>query len=148
MITKPRALALALAVTAVLGMSGLAFAGSGYKGGPCYGMNALSAEQQAEARKLHDEFRNSTESVRKQLIVKEAELRAEMSGRMPDARKIEELSKEIGGLRGQMLSARAGHNAKLESAGLPAPRGWKHGMDRGHRGDRRGWGGNHGGDNF
>ncbi len=142
--TTPRMLALALTATAVLGFSGVALA---WHGGPgyndrgsnqgCYGMQNSTPEQQAAAQKLFDEFQTSTDSVRQQLVVKEAELRAQTDSPSPDAQKIEALSQEIGKLRGQMLAARVGLDAKLRDAGLSAycgGNGMGNGMGMHHRG--------------
>ena len=70
--------------------------------------------------KLHNDFFTATESVRQQLITKQAELRAELVGSKPNPQKVEQLSTEIGALRGKMMNARIALEDKLEEAGIPA----------------------------
>ncbi len=147
--SQSRMLMLAIAATIVLGFSGVASAwhdGPGYyRGGP-----ALSPEQQAAVEKYQAEHYASTESIRQSLIVKQGELQAAMYGQTPDAQKIEQLSKEIGELKGKLLSAQASFNAQLAREGLPAYSGGYGGgygygpcANGGGHGHRGGWGGGH-----
>lgn len=147
--TTSRMLILAVAATAVLGFSGIANAwhgGGWHRGGPGAAGPAYTAEQQAAMDKLYQEHYAVTEATRQQLIVKQAELRAAMSGQNPDGGKIEQLSKEIGELEGKMLSARAALQSQMTREGIPAygygygHRGGGYGSGYGHRGGGRGWG--------
>ncbi len=146
--SKFRMLAAAAAATGILGFSGMAIAQPGpgpHRGGP-----ALTPEQQEIVKKYRTEHLTSTESVRKALIIKRAELKAAMIGQTPDTQRIEQLSKELGELKGKMLAARATLKAQLNKEGIPAhdphgmgPKGNKKGHhDRGD-GHRGGWNGGH-----
>lgn len=120
--TKNSFLALALASTIFLGFSGMAMAWPGAHGGGHNGAgytSALTPEQVTQAQQLHDEFYTSTVSLRQQMIVKNAELRAECMAEKPDTKKIEQLSTELGTLRGKMITQRNAFEAKFAAAGLP-----------------------------
>lgn len=157
---------LALASGIVFGMASLGQAagpiGPDY-GGPAYGMQ-LTPEQMEKARKIFTDNYAGMESTRQALAAKRAELAAQLDSPAPDRAKIESLSREIGELRGKMLSARAEVRSSLAKEGLPADfygpnapqRGyedgpaWHHGHGRHHdggwgRGWHRGWGGCMGG---
>lgn len=93
----------------------------GYYGcGGCWGQPALTAEQQMQAKKIFDESYEKTRNIRQTLGAKRAELDALLSGQDPDKSKIEDLSREIGELRGKMISERVEVRSKLAKAGLPA----------------------------
>ena len=151
-------LAATLVTTLFLGFSGGAIArdggyGGGYHGGGCGGMGGMSTaptltpEQTATVEKLHADFFTATVAIRQQLIVKRAELQAELLGNKPDPQKVEKLSTEIGTLRGKMINERNALASKLEEAGISTTYG---GMrpcalgntgcggddDMGHRGNR------------
>lgn len=98
-----------------------AFSGPGYYGcGGCWGQPALSAEQQMQAKKIFDESYEKTKNIRQTLGAKRAELDAQLSSPEPDKNIIENLSREIGELRGKMISERVEVRNKLAKAGLPA----------------------------
>lgn len=155
---------LALACGMVFGMASIGEAagpmGPDY-GCPAYGMQ-LTPEQMEKARKIFTDNYAGMESTRQALAAKRAELAAQLDSPAPDRAKIESLSREIGELRGKMLSARAEVRANLAREGLPtdfygssAPqrgyeygpyRGWHHGYGRHHGGGwHHGWGGCMGG---
>lgn len=158
---------LALACGMIFGMASMSQAagpvGSDY-GCPAYGMQ-LTPEQMEKARKIFTDNYAGMESTRQALAAKRAELSDQLNSTAPDRAKIESLSREIGELRGKLLSARAEVRANLAKEGLPvdfygpnAPqrgyeygpnRGWHHGHGPHHggwgRGWHRGWGGCMGG---
>lgn len=93
----------------------------GYYGcGGCWGQPVLTAEQQMQAKKIFDESYERTRNIRQALGAKRAELDALLSSQDPDKTKIEDLSREIGELRGKMISERVEVRRKLAEAGLPA----------------------------
>lgn len=111
----------------------------GYYGcGGCWGQPALTAEQQMQAKKIFDESYEKTRKIRQTLGAKRAELDALLSSQDPDKVKIEDISREIGELRGNMISDRVEVRSKLAKAGLPADLygtegfeengGWKRGV--------------------
>ncbi len=147
-----RMMALALAATAIFAFAGLAQArgmggGYGHGGGHGYGQGynapALTADQQAKAQKIFATHTAAVQPIQQQMIVKQAELQAQMISATPDSSKIEALSKEIGALRGKMLSERANLNAQLTKEGLPVGSGYGmgQGMGRGGMGQGMGRGG-------
>ena len=138
-----RILALAVMVTALLGFSGVANAAWG--DGPNDGAyQTLSKEQQTKMQNLHSEFFTATEDIRQQMIIKRAELQAEMISSKPNTAKIEALSTELGALDGKMLVERSKLNNRISAEGLPD---FCRGPGfMGHNGGAGGnWGGKHGG---
>lgn len=140
---------LMLALVLTLGLCGTSLAANGDEGdynqlpyGP-----QLTKEQMDKAQKIFNDNYASMNTTRKALTAKRAQLDAELASQTPDRAKIENLSREIGDLRGKMLSARVAVRAQLEEAGLPAdfygpnpaygqnmPRQWgpHHGQGRHH----------------
>lgn len=149
--TTIKMMTLALALSATVAVAGLAEArgmGGGYGrqgAGPVYGQGynapALTAEQQAAAQKIFAAHLAVVQPIKQQLIVKQAELQAQMISATPNAAKVEALSKEIGGLRGKMLAERANMNAQLTKEGLPAGGGYGMGRGAGQGVGRGGMGG-------
>lgn len=80
----------------------------------------LSQEQMAQARKIFNDNYASMEATRKALTAKRAELDAQLASPTPDKAKIESLSREIGELRGKILSSRVEVRTQLEKQGLPS----------------------------
>lgn len=117
---------LALAGVLALGMAGAAQAAGrdyrpdaqAYQGYPAN--PGFSAEQQAKAKKIHDETVAATSETREKLRAKRAELDAQLASPEPDKDKIESLSREIGELRGKLMAARVDMRAKLAKEGIPA----------------------------
>lgn len=85
---------------------------------PGYGRQ-ITPDQAAQAKQAYADNLAKMDSARKQLTVKRAELGAELSSMNPDTAKIESLSREIGELRGKLLSARAELRSKLQGQELP-----------------------------
>lgn len=128
-----------------------------------YGQQQLSPEQQAKAQAIYDETMASTNSARQALSMKRNQLDQELQSPNPDRGQIEQLSREIGELRGQLLAARAEARSRLSQQGLPPDcfggcygmrgmgmmNGWDgyfhhgrgHGRGHGHGGHRGGWDG-------
>lgn len=79
----------------------------------------LTPQQMAQAQKIFDESFADMETTRQTLAGKRAELDQLLASPNPDGRRIETLSREIGELRGKMLSHRAAVRNKLASQGLP-----------------------------
>lgn len=80
----------------------------------------LTTDQQAKARKIHDETVAATSETREKLRAKRAELDAQLASPEPDKGKIESLSREIGELRGKLMAARVDLRARLAKEGIPA----------------------------
>lgn len=136
--------AFGIAALLLAGLQGEARAQEGlyYGCGRCAGQPALTPEQQANARKIFNENYENTRNIREALGEKRAELDALLSAANPDKARIEDLSREIGELRGKMIAARVEVRNKLAQAGLPADLygtdgfegngGWSHGKRRHH----------------
>lgn len=103
----------------------------------------LSADQKARAQAILDQHMAETGQTRDALAAKNAALAEAMAAQSPDTAKIEQLSREIGELRGQIAVKRIELRKKFAEAGLPKntlakkqPRD-KHGNgDKFRRGDR------------
>ena len=113
-----RILALAVMATALIGFSGIANAGMG-NGSPCGYNQNLTPEQQTKMQSMHAEFLTATEATRQQLIMKRAELKAQMASSKPDTAKIEAISKELGVLEGKMRAECIKFNGQMSAEGLP-----------------------------
>lgn len=110
---------------ALAGILALGMAGAAQAAGRDYRPDAqvypgLSAEQQAKAKKIHDETVAGTSETREKLRAKRAELDAQLASPEPDKDKIESLSREIGELRGKLMAARVDLRARLAREGIPA----------------------------
>ena len=150
-----RTMTLALAAALILSLCATAMARQGgddsrRHGG--YAMSELTPEQSATVEKLHEAFFTATEPIRQQMIVKQAELKAELIAGKPNAQKVEQLSTELGALRGKMMNERIALKAKLAEAGIPeramgpcARMGMGCGFGGGYGGGHGGYGGGHGG---
>ena len=123
-----RIASLSLALAAVLGLSGLSAAAE-FSCGP--GMATLSPEKREIAQKLHEDFRQSTEKTRQELIAKRHELGAQMYSATPDESKIQALAKEISDLRAKLYSARISLKGKLIKEGITLGYGGGYGHGRG-----------------
>ena len=111
---------LALAAILALGAAGAAqAAGRDYRP-DAQAYPGLTTEQQAKAKKIHDETVADTNDTREKLRARRAELDAQLASPEPDKSKIESLSREIGELRGKLMAARVDMRAKLAKEGIPA----------------------------
>jgi zinc resistance-associated protein len=109
-----RTMRFALVLTALIALSGQAWAAEGP------GPGAPSPEKQAIAKKFCEDFYKNTEGVRRELIAKRHELGAQMYAQNPDEGKIQALAAEISGLRAKLYAARVALKTKLIQAGIPA----------------------------
>lgn len=79
----------------------------------------LSPQQRQQAEKIFNDNFASMEATRQALAEKRAELDDELQSDNPDTDKIEAISRQIGELRGKMLSARVKTRSQLAEQGLP-----------------------------
>lgn len=139
---KPASLRLAVlafAAACSLALAGPAEARPDWHG-DCPGPKApLTQEQRDAVHKLTQDFMDKTLGVRQALIVRKAELKAQLISPTPDVAKVENLSREIGELRGKMLSARLAYRAELARLGLPMKGCPMTGEGWGHRGPEAGF---------
>ena len=110
-----RILSFSLALAAVLGLSGLATAASSCCGP---GEAALNPEKQETAQKLYEDFYQSTEKTRQELISKRHALGAQMYSANPDEKAIQALAREISDLRAKLYSARISLKGNLIKEGI------------------------------
>lgn len=99
--------ALALALMAFLGLSGLANAqmmgpGPGMMWGNMYG---LTPQKQAAAQKYYTDFYAKTATLRQQLTAKQYELNVLITNPNPDDKKVQALSKEIADLNAKFYGS-------------------------------------------
>ena len=133
---------LRLGVLALVAVCSLAFAGLADarpdKAGDCPGQKPpLTQEQHDGIQKLNQDFMANTLGLRQALMVKKAELNAQLISPTPDTAKVESLSREIGELRGKLLAARLNHKAELAKLGVPFKGCPVTGEGWGHRGPVR-----------
>lgn len=79
----------------------------------------LTPQQMEKAQKIYDDSYAEMEQAREALAAKRAELDRQLASNNPDRNRIEALSREIGELRGKMLTSRMDLRNKLASQGLP-----------------------------
>lgn len=80
----------------------------------------ITPEQWAEAQKIFNENYAGMENTRQELAYKRQLLDQHLSSPNPDRNAIEQLSREIGELRGKMLASRVEARNRLAERGLPA----------------------------
>ena len=105
---------LALALTLGLAASSWARPGGGMGGGMGCGMMGamnLTPDQAGKLFDLKEKFRNDTAAVRKQMMVKHAELAALWKAEKPDQAAIAAKQKELNALRDQMQEKRTAFQA-------------------------------------
>lgn len=135
-----------LAVTAIFGLSTVAFAGWGRgngrmagdfrQGNPQSGYSqgytgSLSAEELEKLNKDQAAFYKDTEDIRRALYQKNLELRVELAKETPDAKKASALQGEISALRGELDQKRIAYQLKAGDSGLGYNRGY-HGRGGGY----------------
>ena len=137
-----RNLILVAATVSLVGVGATAFAGRGKGGwdrgpgsGRGYMMEELSEEQIKALEAERNAFRKDTESIRRNLHVKELELRTELARENPDAKKALALQKEISTIESNLDQKRIEHLLKMQKISPNAGRGYMKG-----RGDRMGYG--------
>ena len=109
---RKKALSLVLAALVLAGCAGFAQAA------PNGNASGMSQEQRLLAQEIINRNYQAMEATRQALTEKRAQLDEEMASANPNAAAIENLSREIGELRGKMLAARAGARAELAKNGL------------------------------
>lgn len=126
---RKNVLMLSLALVAVLGLAGMAYAqyhmmggpGAGMPGGQAMGtMYNLPPEKQAAVQKLYSEHNQATESLRQQLFAKQSELNTLYYSGSADTGKVQTLSREIGDLNAKLYSAQVSLRKQLTKEGVPA----------------------------
>lgn len=101
----------------------------------------LTEEQNKKLTGLFEEHQVAMGKIHQKLAEKEAELRLATLSEKPDAQKITSLSKDMGELRGQMLTARMAFEDKLSQEGFDNIRGYgRFGGDCFMGGEGRGYG--------
>lgn len=125
-------LAAILSVAMLAGVSTTALAQNGYHGnmtnaqgtyqgkGYQHGNRAnLTPEQQAVSQKAFDEFQLKTADLRQQLMSKQYEYKALLTGKPLDEQKVLAVSKEITALRDNLYQQRVALDTDLAKAGVP-----------------------------
>ena len=117
-----------LAIAAAL-VCGIAFAtdaiaqNNGPQSNDQYNQNyttQMTPEQQTALQQILKEHSDVTGQIEEAINAKRGELLAQLDSTNPDRAKIASLSRELGDLRGQLLTARVDMKAKLAQAGIPA----------------------------
>jgi zinc resistance-associated protein len=99
----------------------------------------LTPDQAGKLFDLKEKFRNDTAEVRKQMMVKHAELAALWKAEKPDEKAITGKQKEINTLRGQMIEKSTAFHLEARKIAPQLAKGFGHGMG-GHGGGMGGGG--------
>ncbi|WP_354692837.1 zinc resistance sensor/chaperone ZraP [Phytobacter sp. RSE-02] len=97
------------------------------------GYSQLTTEQQATARKLHNDFYEQTRALRQQLTSKRYEYNALLTADKPDSAKIESAAQEMETLSQKLDQQRVKFDIALAQAGIPRGEGMGHGSCGGGR---------------
>ena len=89
--------------------------------------SGLSAEQQAAAQKIHNDFYNQTNALRQQLMSKRYEYNALLATNPPDTAKINAVAKEMESLRQSLDEQRVKRDVAMAQAGVPGGMGMGYG---------------------
>jgi zinc resistance-associated protein len=126
---------LALALTLGLAASSWARPGGGGMGcgmgGGMMGAMNLSPDQAGKLFDLKEKFRTDTAEVRKQMMVKHAELAALWKAETPDEKAIVAKQKELNTVRGQMLEKSVAFRLEARKIAPQLARGFGRGMGGG-----------------
>jgi zinc resistance-associated protein len=142
--TSKISLVAVLALSLTLGLAAASWArpgggmGGGMGGGKMGAMN-LTPDQAGKFFDLKEKFHNDTASVRKQMMVKHAELAALWKAEKPDQAAITAKQKEINALRDQMQEKRTAFQLEARKISPELGKGFGRGM-RGGKGHGRGMG--------
>jgi len=138
--TSKISLVAALALSLTLGLAAASWArpGGGMGGGMMGGMN-LTPDQAGKFFDLKEKFHNDTASVRKQMMIKHAELAALWKAEKPDQAAITAKQKEVNALRDQMQEKRTAFKLEAGKISPELAKGFGRGM-RGGKGHGRGMG--------
>jgi zinc resistance-associated protein len=125
-------LAALLALVLTLGLAASSWAGP-WGGGRGCGMGAmnLSPEQAGKLFDLKQKFMTDTAEVRKQMVIKHAELAALWKAETPDDKAIVAKQKELNTLRGQMQEKSVAFRLEARKISPQLARGFGHGMGGG-----------------
>ncbi|MBV8871424.1 MAG: zinc resistance sensor/chaperone ZraP [Metakosakonia sp.] len=97
------------------------------------GYSQLTTEQQATARKLHNDFYEQTRALRQQLTSKRYEYNALLTADTPDSAKIESTARQIETLSQKLDQQRVKFDIALAQAGIPRGEGMGRGSCGGGR---------------
>lgn len=81
-------------------------------------IEGLAPDQQVKAKALMDEIKSSNAPIKEAIKTKRGEIDALMQAPNPDKMQLEKLSKDIGELRGKLLTNRVEMKGKFEAAGI------------------------------
>jgi zinc resistance-associated protein len=125
-------LAALLALVLTLGLAASSWAGP-WGGGRGCGMGAmnLNPEQAGKLFDLKQKFMTDTAEVRKQMVIKHAELAALWKAETPDDKAIVAKQKELNTLRGQMQEKSVAFRLEARKISPQLARGFGHGMGGG-----------------
>jgi zinc resistance-associated protein len=127
-------LVVVLALALSLGMAASSWAGpwgGGMGGGMGHGMMGamnLTPDQAGKFFDLKEKFRNETANLRKQMVVKGAELATLWKAENPDEKAIVAKQKELNTLRGQMAEKSVAFRLEARKIAPELGRGFGHGM--------------------
>ncbi|MDP2046278.1 MAG: periplasmic heavy metal sensor [Deltaproteobacteria bacterium] len=138
--TSKISLVAVLALSLTLGLAAASWArpGGGMGGGMMGAMN-LTPDQAGKFFDLKEKFHNDTASVRKQMMIKHAELAALWKAEKPDQAAITAKQKEVNALRDQMQEKRTAFQLEARKISPELAQGFGRGM-RGGKGHGRGMG--------
>jgi zinc resistance-associated protein len=132
--TSKLSLVVVLALALSLGLAASSWArpwGGGGMGCGMMGAMNLTPDQAGKLFDLKEKFRNDTAEVRKQMVVKQAELAALWKAEKPDEKAITAKQKEINALRGQMIEKSTAFHLEARKIAPQLAKGFGHGMGRG-----------------
>jgi Spy/CpxP family protein refolding chaperone len=132
--TSKISIAVMLALALTLGLAASSWArpwGGGMGGGRC-AMN-LTPDQAGKFFDLREKFRNDTAAMRKDMMVKHAELAALQKAEKPDKAAIDAKQKELKALWAQMKEKRTAFQAEAGKISPDLAKGFGPGMGRGMR---------------
>ena len=106
----------------------------------------VTAEQQAAAQKIHDDYYTQTSALRQQLSSKRYEYNALLTATSPDSAKISAVAKEMETLNQSLDEQRVKQDIAMAKAGIPREAGMGYGRcggsdhnGGGHRGMGHNW---------
>lgn len=96
----------------------------------------MTPEQKTSLQQILKDYSDTAAQIEEAINAKRGELMAQLDSTAPDKGKITSLSRELGDLRGQLLTARVDMKARLAEAGIPAYHtpGERHAWRQGYRG--------------
>ena len=89
--------------------------------------SGLSAEQQAAAQKIHNDFYAQSSALQQQLVTKRYEYNALLAANPPDSSKINAVAKEMENLRQSLDELRVKRDIAMAEAGIPRGTGMGYG---------------------